>query len=167
MSSPLISAAKILKYIKYKISDSFWAHCRDLSALTLKRGSTGSASRQVRSGRLAHLHIGPSQQQGEVDAVLSGQDGHGLVAVLNIHAVDLGGKDNRRLTGPTWRCHMTGMDVSCSAVCVDRHVLLRFPLKHLTVSCVTAAMETDASTVHLFSSNHGDNRCCCGTFPWC
>lgn len=36
-----------------------------------------------------YLYVGPGQQQGEVDAVLSGQNGHGFLPVLNIHAVNL------------------------------------------------------------------------------
>lgn len=36
-----------------------------------------------------HHHIRPSQQQGEVDAVLSRQDSHSLLSVLDVHTVDL------------------------------------------------------------------------------
>lgn len=36
-----------------------------------------------------YLCVGPGQQQGEVDAVFSGQNGHCLLSVLNIHSIYL------------------------------------------------------------------------------
>ena len=37
----------------------------------------------------SHLDLGPSQEQGDVGAVLSGEDGHGLLSALDVHTVDL------------------------------------------------------------------------------
>lgn len=46
-----------------------------------------------------HLCIRPGQQQREVDAVLSGQNGHRFLSVLNVHAIDLEGMKAGEDTG--------------------------------------------------------------------
>lgn len=57
--------------------------------LLLSTGKLLKKLLQVHRCQVLHLHIGPGQQQGEVDAVLRGQEGHGLLPVLDIHPVDL------------------------------------------------------------------------------
>lgn len=47
------------------------------------------------SGVVSHLYLGPSEEERDVIAVLSGENGHCFLPVLDVHTVDLSENHNQ------------------------------------------------------------------------